>query len=98
MKSPFPKSTYERNSEIYKILANPKRLEILNLLKNRELSVEQIVSVLKARKANVSQHLSLLRHSRLVKVRREGSNAFYTITNPKIVEPCKILHGLWRKK
>jgi len=98
VKSPFPKSTYNRNAEIYKILANPKRLEILNLLKNRELSVEQIVRVLKARKANVSQHLSLLRHSKLVKVRREGLNAFYTITNPKIVEPCKILHVLWRKR
>ncbi len=33
MKSSFPKITYERNATIYKLLANPKRLEILNLLK-----------------------------------------------------------------
>jgi len=96
-KSPFPKSTYSRNAEIYKILANPKRLEILNLLKNNELSVDQIASILKARKSNVSQHLALLRYAKLVKIRRDGLNVFYTITNPIIVEPCKILHNLWKK-
>ena len=98
LKSPFPKSTYNRNADIYKILANPKRLEILNLLKNQELSVEQITSILKARKANVSQHLALLRHAKLVKLRRQGLNVFYTITNPVIVEPCRILHQLWKSK
>jgi len=98
MKSPFPKATYERNAATYKLLASPKRLEILNLIKHWELPVEEIVKALKLPKANVSQHLAVLRHARLVTVRRSGLNAYYKIADPKIVEPCRILHDLWQRK
>lgn len=97
MKSPFPKKTYERNALIYKALASPKRLEILNLLKRKELQVEQLLKVIKIPKANLSQHLALLRHMRLVRVRREGKRIFYRIIDPRIVEPCRILHELHKK-
>lgn len=97
MKSPFPKSTYARNAGIYRILANPIRLEILNILKYREASVEKLTDALKLRKANVSQHLAILRHLRLVTVRREGLRVYYRIADPRIVEPCRILRDLWRK-
>lgn len=95
VKSPFPKSTYKRNATIYRIMANPKRLEILNLLKNHELTVSELVEIIGSRKANISQHLSILRRQKLVKVRRSGKNSFYSIVNPRIVEPCKILNDLW---
>lgn len=98
MKPAFPKATYERNANVYKLLANSKRLEILNLIKHQELPVEELVKTLKLPKANVSQHLAVLRHARLVTVRRNGLNAYYKITNPKIVEPCRILHKLWKSK
>lgn len=98
MNSPFPKATYERNAEIYKILANPKRLEILNILKFRELSAGDLVEIVQLPKANVSQHLALLRHTRLVTVRRNGLNVYYKIADPRIVDPCKILHNLWKDK
>ncbi|MBI2048487.1 MAG: winged helix-turn-helix transcriptional regulator [Parcubacteria group bacterium] len=94
MQSPFPKDTYRRNAEVYKILANPKRLEILNLLKIRECSVEELQRVVGIPKANLSQHLSLLRHARLVTVRRNKLHAYYKIIDPRIVEPCRILHNL----
>lgn len=96
MKSPFPRSVYIRNAEIYKLMANPKRLEILNILKWQELSVEALTKMLKLRKANVSQHLALLRHARAVTVRRSGLNAYYSIADPRLVEPCRILRELWK--
>lgn len=98
MKSPFPKTTYQRNAHIYKILANPLRLEILNILKQTESSVEKLTEILGLRKANISQHLALLRHTGLVSTRREGLNIFYSIVEPKIIEPCRILHELRMKK
>lgn len=94
--SPFPKETYQRNSEIYKVLANPKRLEILNILKEHELSVDALAKEVNVRKANLSQHLAILRLNRLVKMRRDGQRVFYRITDPRIVDPCKILHDLWK--
>lgn len=98
MKSPLPKEAYNKNALVYKILANSKRLEILNILKVRESSVEELIAITKLPKANISQHLALLRHSGLVIARREGLNVYYKIVDPRIVEPCKILHELRHRK
>lgn len=96
--SPFSKKTYEKNAIIYKILANPIRLEILNILKSHELSVEDLAKEIKIRNANLSQHLSVLRLVKLVKIRKDGKHVFYSIVDPRIVEPCKILHDLSKNK
>lgn len=97
MRQPLPRVAYERNAKIYKLLANPKRLEILNLLAVREWPVRRLARIMRARMANVSQHLALLRQARLVSVRHSGSNAYYRIADPRIVEPCRILQALSRK-
>ncbi len=94
MKSPLPKEAYIKNAEVYKVLANPKRLEILNLLRIREFAVEELRGILRLTKSNLSQHLALLRHARLVTVRRSGQNAHYRIIDRRIVDPCRILHNL----
>lgn len=98
IKQPLPRTAYRRNAETYKILANPKRLEILNLLREQEMSVDELIKTLGVSKANVSQHLALLRHANLVTVRREGLNGYYNIIDPRIVEPCRILHQLAQEK
>ncbi len=98
MKSPLPRSTYQRNAGIYKLLANPKRLEILNLLSVRECAVEQLIKALQLPKANVSQHLALLRHARLVTMRRDGQSVYYKLVDPLIVAPCRLFHKLWEQK
>jgi DNA-binding transcriptional ArsR family regulator len=98
MKSPLPKEAYNKNALLYKILANPKRLEILNVLKKRETSVEDLLKITELPKANLSQHLALMRHNGLVVPRRIGLNMFYSIVDPRIVEPCKILHDLRHKR
>ena len=92
--SPLPKEAYEKNALIYKILANSKRLEILNILKKRETSVEDLLEITRLPKANLSQHLALMRHNGLIVPRRSGLNIHYRIVDPRIVEPCKILHQL----
>ncbi|MDP1624967.1 MAG: metalloregulator ArsR/SmtB family transcription factor [bacterium] len=98
MKSPLPKEAYQKNALIYKLLSNSKRLEILNILKKRETSVEELRKTTRLPKANLSQHLALMRHNGLVVPRRNGLNIFYRIVDPRIVEPCKILHDLRHKK
>lgn len=97
LSSPFPKPVYARNAKIYKILANSTRLEILNSIKHRELSVEDLVQITGQRKANVSQHLALLRHAGLVETRKQGLNVYYAIVDPRLVEPCRILKEMWEQ-
>lgn len=98
LKSTFSKETYKKNAELYKVMANPKRLEILNNIVEKEASVNELSKVLGIRKSNTSQHLAYLRYVGLVTTRRQGKNVFYKITNPKIVEPCKIFNELRSSK
>jgi ArsR family transcriptional regulator len=85
---------YELQSEICLALANPKRLQILNLLKNGEMSAGEMVKAMKIPKANLSQHLSVLKQKGLVSSRREGTSIYYSITHPKITDACSIMRSV----
>ena len=98
LKSPYTKETYEKNAELYKVMANAKRLEILNSITDREATVNELSKMLGTRKSNTSQHLAYLRYLGLVKTRRQGKNVFYKITDPRIVEPCKIFNEIRASK
>lgn len=85
------KEEIEKQAEVYKVLSNQKRLEIVRLLGEGERSVDELSKALRLRKANVSQHLTHLRYARLVKGRREGTKVFYHLTNPRILKMQDIL-------
>ncbi len=72
-------------------MSNAKRLEILNIIKDKEVTVNEISKILGARKSNTSQHLSYLRFTGIVVARRDGKNIFYKLVDPKIIEAAKIL-------
>ncbi|MCK5236982.1 MAG: winged helix-turn-helix transcriptional regulator [Deltaproteobacteria bacterium] len=85
------KELYKIQAEICKTLANPKRLEIINALKDGEKCVSELVEMLKIPKANLSQHLSLLKSNGIVASRREGVNIYYHISSPKIIKACALM-------
>ena len=85
------KSIFEMQAEVCKTLTNPKRIEILNTLKNDEKTVTEIVNALGASKANVSQHLAVMRHKGILTTRREGVNIYYRVVNPKVIEACTLM-------
>lgn len=85
------KSIFEMQAEICKTLTNPKRIEILNALKNEEKSVSELVAALGVSKANVSQHLAVMRHKGILTTRRAGVNIYYRVTNPKVIEACSLM-------
>lgn len=88
------KKIYELHAEICQILANPKRLEILDLLKNGEMSVGDLAKEMGIAIPNLSQHLSLLRQRGVVETRRKGQTIFYRIKNPKIIQACGIMRDV----
>jgi DNA-binding transcriptional ArsR family regulator len=90
------KGIFERNAGIYKLMANAKRLEILDLLSSKEMTVTELVNAMGVRKANVSQHLAILRYIKLVTVKRVGKNAFYKIAGEKIAESYKTMNACWK--
>jgi ArsR family transcriptional regulator len=77
---------YELHAEICKVFSNPKRLEILDALRNGEKSVNELVDIIEINQANISQHLAVMRQSKIVISRREGINIYYRLANPKIIK------------
>lgn len=82
---------WELQADICQVMANPKRLQILNLLREKELSVGEMVQVLGVAKANLSQHLSLMRQKGIVITRRQGTTIYYRLAIPYITEACEIM-------
>ncbi len=82
---------YELQADICKIFSNPKRLEIINALKDGEMSAGELIEKTGVNKVNLSQHMAVLRTRGVVRTRREGINIFYEIASPKIVDACNLM-------
>ncbi len=82
---------YELHASICHTLANPKRLEIIDQLRTRELSVTKLAQALDISQSNLSQHLALMRQRGILAARREGLNVFYALSSPKITQACDLM-------
>ncbi len=83
---------WELQADICQTLANPKRLQILALLKDQEeLSVGEMVRALKIPKPNLSQHLALMRQKGILRARRQGTVIYYRLATPAITAACEVM-------
>ena len=82
---------YELQADVCKIFSNAKRLEIINTLKDRELSAGELIEKIGLSKVNLSQHMSVLRSKGVIQTRRDGVNIYYRIANPKIIRACHLM-------
>jgi DNA-binding transcriptional ArsR family regulator/protein-L-isoaspartate O-methyltransferase len=62
--------------ELYRLLGEPRRLRLLGLTSEDELSIGELAELTREAQPNVSKHLKLLREAGLVAVRRQGTRAF----------------------
>ena len=85
------KEYYELHANTCKILANAKRLQILDLLRSGEMSVSNLAEEMGLREANVSQHLALMRQKGILSTRRDGVTVYYCLTNPKVIKAYDIM-------
>ena len=82
---------YELHADVCKIFSSPKRLEILNALKDKERSAGELIEKIGLSKSNLSQHMSILKSKGVIQTRREGLNIYYRISNPKIIQACNLM-------
>ncbi len=75
----------------FRLLAEPMRLKILNTLRDREMSVTELVAATGANQANVSKHLGTLLEAGIVSRRKEGLSAFYRVADASIFDLCDVV-------
>lgn len=73
-------------AETFKLLGDPTRLRIVVALSYGELCVCDLAEMLGSTRTAVSNHLRLLRGLRIVRHRREGKLAFYTLADRSIAD------------
>lgn len=77
---------FQLQEDTLKTLANQKRLEIVQLLKNKELTVGEMMDMLGISQSNLSQHLGILRRYKIVTARKDGLHVYYKLTDNLIAE------------
>lgn len=82
---------YNRHAEMCKVFSNPKRLEIINILREMELTVSEIAEKMGISIGNLSQHLIMMKQRGVLDSRKEGNNVYYFLANPKMVKAFDII-------
>lgn len=80
-KREFKDAMYDGLSKLLKALANPYRLEIIEMLSQGEKSVEGVVKSTSLSVANASQHLQVLKNNNIAKSRKDGHYVYYSLIN-----------------
>jgi len=72
------------NADVFRALAHPARLEILDFLRDGEHCVCEIMPALGYRQAYISQQMAVLREAGLVQERRDEARVYYRVREPGV--------------
>ena len=85
---------YTYHAEMCKVFSHPKRLELIDVLRDREMTVNELAERLGLAPANLSQHLAMMRERHILVARKEGNLVYYRIANPKLLQACDMLREM----
>jgi DNA-binding transcriptional ArsR family regulator/rhodanese-related sulfurtransferase len=90
----FKTAINEQLARVAKAIANPHRLEIIDVLAQGERNVDDIARETDLTVANASQHLGALREAHLVTTRKEGLYVYYRLSNPTIYQLLQVIRDV----
>ncbi len=82
---------YLFHADVCKTISNPRRQAILDALREKELTVNEIAEKTGISQANLSQHLAILRSKGVLLSRKQGNHVFYSISTPKIMKAYDLI-------
>ena len=80
------KNVAEHVAEILKAVAHPVRLQIIELLETKEMSVGDIVTTLGVKQSVTSQQLNMMKDKGVLNCRRDGVKVYYRIENKDVIK------------
>ncbi|TAK00783.1 MAG: ArsR family transcriptional regulator [Chloroflexota bacterium] len=85
-------------AEVLKVLASPRRLEILHVLADGPMEVGRLAVALGASQPNVSQHLAVMRSAGMVEAERDGREIRYRLVDPEVLTACAVMRGVLERR
>jgi ArsR family transcriptional regulator len=81
-----PTPIYQVKAEFFKTLAHPARIRVLEILRDGDRAVSELIPEVGIESSHLSQQLGIMRRANLVQSRKEGAIVVYSVTNPMIFE------------
>jgi len=88
---PVPPEVVQQVSDYFSVLGEPMRLRILNLLRDGEKCVQDLVEATDTSQANVSKHLKVMLQAGILTRRSKGTLAYYSVEDELIFELCNLV-------
>ena len=87
----LPPEVLQQVAEYFSLLSEPMRLRLLNLLRDGEKCVQELVEATQTSQANVSKHLKIMWQAGILTRRSAGTSAYYRIEDDMIFELCNLV-------
>lgn len=75
----------------FRILSEPFRLRLLNLVREVEMTVTELTAQLQTSQPNVSKHLKILADSGILRREQRGNAVYYSIADQSIFTVCEVV-------
>ncbi|MFO7572240.1 MAG: metalloregulator ArsR/SmtB family transcription factor [Gaiellaceae bacterium] len=95
---PLPGPLVEQIAVRFRVLGEPMRIRVLDVLRDGETSVQELTDALGTTQQNVSKHLGVLHTAGVVSRRRDGNRALYAIADDSVFELCDTVCGGLRRQ
>jgi DNA-binding transcriptional ArsR family regulator len=89
----LPDEALKQIAAYFQALSEPTRLQILNLLREKERNVGELAQLCGYTSANISRHLTLLTQHGLVARESRGNSAYYRIADASVYQLCDLVCG-----
>ncbi|UGS38562.1 ArsR/SmtB family transcription factor [Capillimicrobium parvum] len=90
---PIPAELAELIAARLRVIGDPTRIRLLDVLRDGEQSVQQLTEALGTSQQNASKHLGVLHAAGIVSRRKEGTSAFYAVADKTVYELCEQVCG-----
>jgi ArsR family transcriptional regulator len=85
------KKIFELHADVCKALGHPLRIEVIDLLQDKELCFTDILGITGGLKSNLSQHLSVMTKKGILKTRRDGQCIYFSLSSKKVAQACRLM-------
>ena len=87
----LPDEMVEAVARRFRLLGEPVRLRLLQLLESGEHTVNELAEKLQGNQANVSRHLTALHEGGILTRRPDGTSVYYSIADPMVFQLCALV-------
>jgi DNA-binding transcriptional ArsR family regulator len=90
---PLPDDLIDLIAGRFRVLAEPMRIKLLDLLREREASVQELTEAIGTSEQNIYKHLGVLRQAGIVRRSKRGNYSYYSIADEGVFALCEAVCG-----